>query len=155
MTSNPPSSLLRRTEERFSPRRQRSSRKHSNKMLPRRTSGLRHLKTPPLLTPTTKPGELSPDTSSNADPTTKEKIDLHTGRDHQKREGRALRPPSTTLTTNGTRVATPCPTRGRTDTDRKGSGLQGGDVGRKQPATAANHHRHHVARRRTSAALRP
>jgi hypothetical protein len=69
--------------------------------------------------------------------------------------GEHLGPPSIPPTTNDTRVATPCPACGRTDNDREGPDLQGNDGGRKQPTTAANHHRHRVARRRTSAALRP
>jgi hypothetical protein len=56
-------------------------------------------------------------------------MDRHTGRDHQRREGRALRPPSTTPTINGTRVATHCPPRGRIDTDREEPDLQGGRRG--------------------------
>jgi hypothetical protein len=81
-------------------------------------------------------------------------MDRHTGRDHQRRKGQALRPPSTPPTINNTRVATPCPPRGRTDTNREEPDLQGGVEGRKQPAAAVNQRRHRAARLRTSAALR-
>jgi hypothetical protein len=81
-------------------------------------------------------------------------MERHTGRDHQRRKGRALRPPSTPPTSTGTRVATPCPPRERTDADREEPDLQGGVEGRKQPEAAVNQRRHLAARRRTSAALR-
>jgi hypothetical protein len=50
----------------------------------------------------------------------------NTGRDHQKREGRALRLPSTSPTTNDTRVTTPYPTRGKTDINWKSPDLHQG-----------------------------
>jgi hypothetical protein len=78
------------------------------------------------LTPTLKSGKLSPDASSNADPTTKEKMKHNTGCDHQKHEGRALRLPSTTPMINDKIVMTPCPTRGMTDIDWKSPDLHQG-----------------------------
>jgi hypothetical protein len=60
-------------------------------------------------------------------------MDRHTGYDHRKREGRALRPPSTPPTTNGTRVVTPCPACGRNDNDREGPDLQGTTKGGSNP----------------------
>jgi hypothetical protein len=56
-------------------------------------------------------------------------MDRHTGCDHQRRKGWALRPPSTPPTINDTRGATPSPPRGRTDTDREEPDLQGGRRG--------------------------
>jgi hypothetical protein len=56
---------------------------------------------------------------------------------------------------HNTRVATPCPPHGGTNTDREEPDLRGGDVeGRKQRTAAANQRRHRAACRRTSAALR-
>jgi hypothetical protein len=68
-------------------------------------------------------------------------MDRHTGRDHQRRKGQALRPPSTPPTINNTRVATPCPPRGRTDTNREEPDLQGvsrGGSNPQQPSTNAD-----------------
>jgi hypothetical protein len=74
-------------------------------------------------------------------------MDRHIGRDHKRREGRALRPPSTTSTTNDTRVATPCPPRGRTDTVLHAGEPPlhlGHEIGSRmstRPAEVANHHK--------------
>jgi hypothetical protein len=102
----------------------------------------------------TKPGELSPDASSSADPTTRRRWTATPAAIIRGARGEHLGPPQPhrRSTTRESRhlahlAGEPTPT-GRNQIFR-------GDVeGRKQPTTAVNQRRHRAARRRTSAALR-
>jgi hypothetical protein len=112
-----PSLLLRRTGERFSPGRQRPSRKHPNKTPPRRAT------TPEdaiVVDTDTIVGKAFAWSFVKCRPDDEGKDEPQHRQQPSETRGRALRLPSTKPTTNDTRVATPFPTRHRTDTGWKG-----------------------------------
>jgi hypothetical protein len=129
----PPSSLLQRIREMFPPGRQRPSRKHPNKMPPRRAT------TPEDATDVdtgTIAGKDFARRFVNVNPMTKENMNHNTDRDHQKHEGLALRLPSTDQR-HRSRDTMPKPLDHRHRLEEPRSTPEG-TVGWKAPAAAAN-----------------